>query len=631
LVTWGKPTNTLKVALEFSHTGVDYKISRSKSGAELSSQGLLVSGQSEVTAYVERLFKVNAATASAIMLANQGQVRGALDGGAVPLIEKLSDLGLIDSLVTLVQDNLPCGSTKQLELKVVELGRDLVQPTLNVAAEEAAVSAAQQVLSQAADVLAQIEEQSLEAEAKISQANLRKAAVQKSLVAGWARQKADLEAAVAEPLLPVVDLTSLEKEASEAAEAALRRKAHAAWTGTFPQGLLHLDRTTVAADLKRVSAAKAAAVKAKSLRVTESAVVKASGIYDESCALCGKLLQDVPEVVAVNEKTAARLKELAVEIAELEEIFLQSEQSEKELLALETFDQRFLRLVDQHSTYLTLDTSKIPLVVGWNPEIPAPDLSSGPAPDYPALLAAGRKSSTKAIQHNAAITAAAESLQKLHLHIAATELVAYDEEKDAAVIKAAEDKASDIRKATAAVSVARVAFADAQFALKSATLSYERAVTAWKDKVAALAEAKVSLDSYNTHNGIIKKLRDARPVVAKKLWNLVLASVSQHFSTIRGAASVVTRVDNGFMIDSKPVAAYSGSTKDSLGLAIRIALQKTFLGNIGFLIVDEPASGCDADRETDMLGVLVSAGYDQVLLVTHSSLGDVFAANLVEL
>ena len=70
---------------------------------------------------------------------------------------------------------------------------------------------------------------------------------------------------------------------------------------------------------------------------------------------------------------------------------------------------------------------------------------------------------------------------------------------------------------------------------------------------------------------------------------------------------------------------------DALGLAIRIALTKTFLPNNDFLILDEPAAACDDEREMNMLGVITTAGFDQVLLVTHSPLADAFADKVVAL
>ncbi len=127
-VTWGKPEKALKVVLVLTHAGKQYKISRAKSGAELTAEGLTVSGQAEVTRFVERLFGVSADTASKIMVANQSGIKGALeDGSAVSLIEKLANINVVDELITKVQEQLPSGSVKLLQAALDEIG-DLVLP-----------------------------------------------------------------------------------------------------------------------------------------------------------------------------------------------------------------------------------------------------------------------------------------------------------------------------------------------------------------------------------------------------------------------------------------------------------------------------------------------------------------------
>jgi ABC-type transport system involved in cytochrome bd biosynthesis fused ATPase/permease subunit len=62
-----------------------------------------------------------------------------------------------------------------------------------------------------------------------------------------------------------------------------------------------------------------------------------------------------------------------------------------------------------------------------------------------------------------------------------------------------------------------------------------------------------------------------------------------------------------------------------------MALGKTFLPSINFLLLDEPAAGMDDEREAAMLGMLAAVSYDQVIVVTHSSLADSFASDIVQL
>ena len=115
-------------------------------------------------------------------------------------------------------------------------------------------------------------------------------------------------------------------------------------------------------------------------------------------------------------------------------------------------------------------------------------------------------------------------------------------------------------------------------------------------------------------------MREARPVVANKLWALVLGAVSEFFSAMRGQPSVVTRGADGFMVDGHAVATLSGSTKDILGLAIRIALTRTFLPGISLLMLDEPNAAMDDERTANVLGFLGGAGFNQIIVVSHDEM-----------
>jgi ABC-type transport system involved in cytochrome bd biosynthesis fused ATPase/permease subunit len=133
------------------------------------------------------------------------------------------------------------------------------------------------------------------------------------------------------------------------------------------------------------------------------------------------------------------------------------------------------------------------------------------------------------------------------------------------------------------------------------------------------------------NNTLQKAVRLARPVIADKLWTVVLAAVSTYFSTMRGEKSVVTREGNSFKVDGHVVGGggLSGSALDLLGLSIRMALTRTFLPTAPFLILDEPAAAMDEERTRQMLGFLVAAGFQQTILVTHESESESVADNLI--
>ena len=96
-------------------------------------------------------------------------------------------------------------------------------------------------------------------------------------------------------------------------------------------------------------------------------------------------------------------------------------------------------------------------------------------------------------------------------------------------------------------------------------------------------------------------------------------------------SSVLGALENGFMVDGKDVYSLSGSTLDILGLAIRVALTKTFLPHCRFLLLDEPFAACDAQRQAQALGFIHTLGFDQIIIVTHDNLTEAVADHVIEL
>ena len=150
-VTYGKPETSLRVLLRFSFNGSEFEVERHKGGAELRGDGVTASGQAEVTAFVDRLFGCSAAVATSLMFANQGALRGALEGGpgaAVSLIEKLADVDALDRLVEKAQEQLPSGNTKLLEARITELA-EVKPPVADFTELEGSLAKAQEFLAAA--------------------------------------------------------------------------------------------------------------------------------------------------------------------------------------------------------------------------------------------------------------------------------------------------------------------------------------------------------------------------------------------------------------------------------------------------------------------------------------------------
>jgi DNA repair exonuclease SbcCD ATPase subunit len=133
------------------------------------------------------------------------------------------------------------------------------------------------------------------------------------------------------------------------------------------------------------------------------------------------------------------------------------------------------------------------------------------------------------------------------------------------------------------------------------------------------------------NNALLKKIRALRPLVADRLWNTLLSTVGALFSRIREEDSVIVKDAGGFRCNGQVVESLSGSTLDALGAAIRVALCKTFLPHADFIVLDEPAAACDPQRTANLLAFLASAGFGQILLVTHEEMSETYADTLIAL
>ena len=148
---------------------------------------------------------------------------------------------------------------------------------------------------------------------------------------------------------------------------------------------------------------------------------------------------------------------------------------------------------------------------------------------------------------------------------------------------------------------------------------------------ASLKKAEEALHTLQFNNALLKAVRSARPVIADKLWSLVLGAVSRYFSEMRGSRSLVTKTADGFVVDGHSAATLSGSTLDILGLAVRVALVKTFVPHAALLVLDEPTAAMDVERTAITLGFLAKTGFRQTIIVSHEEATEAVADNLIEL
>lgn len=632
-VTYDVPVSKLKVCLTFTFEGTQCVIERSKSGAKLTYGTTTANGQTEVTKFIEGLLGVNMDVGAKLMIASQGRLRGALESGdAVALIEKLANISLIDELVKKVQDQLPNGNTKAVEAALVSLSESTA-PVLDVAALEAELSGFVATLEEVDKPAIKALEDQLAPLANPLQLNLainacgrdrQEAAKTLSLIVNLKeklKEEFDIKPmpSAAEVRNEIASRKSLEKAKQAYAEWRKVKQPTRFFDKPFKGTLLELnaDKLVQRSLLKRLD--------------IELAGLLAKKITETHCGLCGKDLENVPEVVAKNEVIDETLAELDMKATAAARA-LKAVESGIAVVNARVADEALTILAQARLSAYTELTDTVPKGLVWvGPEVDSTTDTS--TVEMERQLAAIETQTRAYAQYLARRGEWSKQLEE-----AEGSMLSYDEEAINQVEAEAREtltKSNELRTKLASykesIKPLVQSISDWRQEISTRNRVYASECAEYARSIATVELMERQLGEMQKNNALIRKLREVRPIVAARLWSVVLASVSTYFSQVRGEVSVITRSETGFLCNGKPVEGLSGSTLDSLGLAIRIALGKTFLPSVDWLLLDEPAAGMDDEREAAMLGLLSTVNYGQVVVVTHSSLADTFANSVIQL
>lgn len=636
VVTWGKPEAALGVKLDFSVGSAEYSISRKKSGAELNGEGLLVTGQAEVTRYVERLLKTNASAASNLLLASQGKLRGALTekGKAVELISELADFDLIDRILALIQNKLPTGNTKSVSQLIDSLTEQIEDiPPLDILIERGAMARLDIELTETAAALQRVEQALTAIDTVQAGKDIALHGLLSDRVSRLEQELAEMRAATATAVCaPPVDLDALRAAAS-------RQQANAARIASYkifltvrpPEVEWEGSQESLLAAIAENKASGLATQKL--LREAEIARATRAGrlISETTCGLCGKDLADIPEVTSKNLQIRTALAQLDQEIVDYSGALQRTQSELNSLMQIKLSAEQQALSIARCGVDVELHHGWVPPHAKWLGNIPSTESGE----DSAQMLAEGERK-FKAYQQALGVQQAAA----VRFSQQQASLSGLQEEK-----QAAEERMEVAKILLKEVLILQKSLTELQGKERATQAEYtllQQAIvrkqdlhaqaTALKARILKqIAEAQETFAELERNNVLVKKIQQARPVIADSLWESVLAAVSSYFSSIRGELSVVSREENSFLVGGRPITGLSGSTLDGLGLAVRVALVKTFLPEIPFLLLDEPAAACDNDRETNMLGMLATANFDQIILITHSSLCDSLAAQIIQL
>lgn len=650
-VTWGKPESALKVELTLTLEGRTYTFKRSKGGAEVTENGNVhVTGQNEVSAFAASILGVDVGAAARLMVANQNGLRGSLEQGpkaTAQMIEELSDFDLFDRLIDRMQDKLLLGNPGALEAKLADAEAALAaapKPTpfrpdefdKQAAVALARAGAVEKDISERLDPALRAAAGRLDS-AKILQRmhdqvsnDLRRARDQKAL---HEQQKKDADAAASKTVRDS-ELSTIREQIADMNKLAERRTAYSAFSlWQRPELEWEGDFDSLAAEIKAVRDRESESRKVIADSRGDIRALESQRITSSACGICGKDISELPEVIEKNagidenirrakgiiEVAEARVASAAEELATLESVAAKNREAQGTVMKC--------------LAYIELDTNFVPPVMKWiGGEV---DLEA--KPDIAALksklstIESARDAATKA---QARASALAEALADDTAQVARLEANLLDYPAVAAL----DELRREVEEADVEISAAKAEAEEARREAEAAAQAKREAEAAYARDVAALAalqsrvnETKTELTALAFNNTLMKKVRAARPIIADKLWNTVLAAVSTLFGQMRGEPSTVTKEKDGFRVNGQAIESLSGSTLDLLGLAIRVALVKTFLPHCPFLILDEPMAACDSDRSASMLGFIQGCGFPQVLLVTHEEASEAMADNLVTL
>lgn len=654
VVTWGTDVKKLKVTLVLTASGVKHTFTRSKGGAEVTLNGSkipFVTGQTEVSNFAASLLGADAASASKLLMASQNGIRGALEEGPKALsemIEALASFDTFDRILEAASKKLALGSPALIEAQLMGAENTLAAATANLPPrpdDDAHAAAIAALESKASAVEASMGNLKAAAEVALSAwqagsaAYMRKCVMQGKIdellrnVTNAQDQVGSLTREAGRSI-DTQQIESLKAQIVEAEGYAARVEAYTQFL-SLPAGQVWKGSKASFDTCRRACESKIHQLESEAAQLRFDVKTYESQRFDSTtCSKCGQPLPDVADMLVINAEVDKKLAECAA-LQSVNALNLKGERLDRDKFdEIEIYAKKLIPSFKKLIGYCLFDDTQYPMKAVWEGDPP-----HGRAPDLGGLrqALACAQSEAKAIEAaRARLELANDQLAKAAAtyNEAETELRLLSSPDEDGVLKLTADKdwaLSAIQEAQDGISEYKRQAENAIREFQSAKQMWISAQERVNDANKVIKSCKSDLKSLGFNNALVAKLRKIRPLIANKLWNTVLASVSVMFSQMRKEESWVVKGGGGFKVNGQSVESLSGSTLDILGLAIRCALLRTFLPQCGLLVLDEPMHGCDAERSEAMLGFLKSVGFEQTLLVSHEEVSESVADNLIQL
>ena len=648
LVSWGRPEASLHVELVFEIESVVYTISRNKAGAELRYEGGHVTGQAEVGNFVARLLGVPMQVVSSLMIASQNDIRGTIAGGdtdSAKLIETLANLSALDNLLDLIKEKLPCGVDVAPQSRLQDAKAALTALEATSAGADTTVIAARQETLAALIPTLDAEIKLLDEKVTPLYEKFGMMTTVKQSYESWSNKASLLDASLADlskqqaailvPPCPDngdIDLAQAALDAAKASTANLSvfnampalndRVLAYKWDGSFT------DFEAAYSDCLKIEALSRSALQnfSTEVRLLESQLVTGS-----VCGYCARDVSSLPEVAAKNAEITAAIVHNNAQAAACQVSLTDTAAEKTAYSAIATADMPVEKFATANGKLVRLLDTQVPRLIEWvGPDVGSSSVSMVEAEALVAELRGQTLKHSQATGQVSTYKSLCEAKKaEMELHHSASPVppapdVEFDELSNAiggisSARTAASSKASASRAELANVNTALAGIVNAEkiLALHKSTLQE------------TIANSEKEIRDLAFNNALVKRVREIRPMVAAHMWNKVLSAVSHYFTQMRGTPSLITKTVNGFQIDGHSLQAMSGSTLDALGLAVRVALTKTFTPHVSMLFIDEAFSAMDAERTMASFGFIAGCGFKQVILITHEDMSEASASNLI--
>lgn len=651
VITHREPVSALKTELDITLDGVDYFVKRSKSGAEVNYDGGRVTGQTEVTNFLFAKMGVDPSAACRLQFASQKDIRGALEAGpkaTMDLIERLAEFDQFDLLIERMQQRLTLGTTSALSERLEEaqqalaaLGDDKVP---DYAAMEAQIAQLDQVHKDAQAAFEALEGDVSKAQAQLDLARAAQNTYEQAVAnhqraqRRFATASQDLAAARDEADREVVwpaPQEAMQAQISELEQAGRVLASYRAVEPYFTSEAVGFNgsRETLAERIKECSDFQIEAQRSQSDARAKVAAATAQ-ISTGTCGFCGQDFSHLPEVAKKNAELLAVIEAGEAQVLKDGATMATLKASEENYRHIARLADHRATLLGSYSEYVKAKDVSLPATLVWTgPDLETLTNSEGALQQLREQLNSllGQQRALDQAKARAQTLEAAAKVAEAEVNQARLVEEVAQVRPDLAAAEAARDAGLARRRPLQQLaSDAQTQHRDAQYGLRDAQREHAAAIQKREHLQDGITSLTHQIKTTEFNNVLLKRVRQCRPVIADKLWTIVLSAVSSYFSEMRSDKSRVTKDADGFKVDGAGVGGLSGSTLDVLGLAIRVALVRTFLPNSPFMVLDEPCAAMDQARTEATLGFVVACGFKQVVCASHDPVSTSVADSVLE-